>query len=473
LAINMPLDLHDPSRGVFDNILEGLGNTPLVKLNRITQTIRTPIYGKAEYLSPGGSVKDRIGVAIIEAAEKSGDLKPGGTVVEATAGNTGVALAMAATIKGYKMVFALPDKMSGEKIRLLRAFGARIVITPTAVPPDHPDYYVNTAKKIAEETPNAVFANQFYNRANTEAHYATTGPEIWDQTQGQIAALVAGAATGGTVSGAGRFLKEKNPDVRIVVADPVGSILKEYLETKVVGEGKTYMVEGIGMDKVPGALDIEYVDEVRNVSDKQTFQMARRLTRDEGLFVGGSTGAIVTVALDIARELDDPDHCVVALLCDLGERYLSKFHSNEWMQENRMFDDERVEAGYLLERKFREDVPTLIKIDCRGTVRDALKLMEEYNVSQIPVIEDGEQKGTLSEGTLLNRVLSEPEALDKPLTGYLEAPFPTVEEDANMKSVIEHLTTGQPALLVRRGGEFVGILTKFDVLHYLTNGGQQ
>lgn len=227
------------------------------------------------------------------------------------------------------------------------------------------------------------------------------------------------------------------------------------------------------MDKVPGALDIEYVDEVHNVSDKQSFQMARRLTRDEGLFVGGSTGAIVTVALDIARELDDPDHCVVALLCDLGERYLSKFHSDEWMRENRMLDDERVEAGYLLERKLREDVPTLIKIDCGSTVRDALKLMEEYNVSQIPVIENGEQKGTLSEGTLLNRVLSEPEALDKPLTGYLEAPFPTVEEDANMKSVIEHLTAGQPALLVRRAGEFVGILTKFDVLHYLTNGGQR
>jgi cystathionine beta-synthase len=469
----MPLDLHDPSRGVFDNILEGLGNTPLIKLNRITQDIRTPVYGKAEYLSPGGSVKDRIGVAIIEAAEKAGDLKPGGTVVEATAGNTGVALAMAATIKGYRTVFALPDKMSGEKIRLLRAFGARIVITPTAVPPDHPDYYVNTAKKIAEDTPNAVFANQFYNRANTEAHYAATGPEIWEQTQGKIAALVAGAATGGTISGTGRFLKEQNPDVRIVVADPVGSILKEYKETGVIGEGKTYMVEGVGMDKVPGALDIEYVDEVRNVSDKQAFRMARRLTRDEGLFVGGSTGTIVTVALDVARELDDPDLCVVALLCDLGERYLSKFHSDEWMRENRMLDDERVEAGYLLERKIREDVPALIKIDCTGTVRDALNLMEEYNVSQIPVIENGEQKGTLSEGTLLSRVLSEPEALDKPLTGYLEAPFPAVEEDASMKSVIEHLTTGEHALLVRRGGQFVGIITKFDVLHYLTNGGQQ
>ncbi|HET9332354.1 MAG TPA: pyridoxal-phosphate dependent enzyme [Gemmatimonadota bacterium] len=467
----MPLDLHDPTQRVYSDVLEGLGNTPLIRLNRVTRGIRTPVYAKAEYLSPGGSVKDRIGLPIIEAAEKAGHLAPGGTIVEATAGNTGLALAIAAAIKGYRCVFVMPDKMSLEKQRLLKAFGARIVVTPTAVPPDHPDYYLNTARKIAEDTPNSIFADQFYNRANTDAHYATTAPEIWEQTEGRISAFVAGMGTGGTISGVGRYLKEQNPAVRVVGADPVGSILKRYKETGEIGEGKTYMVEGIGMDKVPATLDIEYVDEIRNVTDKESFQMARRLTREEGLFVGGSSGTITHVALQLARELDDPEGCVVTMLCDVGERYLSKFHSDEWMRENRMLEDERVEVAYVLERKARGEAPPLIAIEGGATVREALELMEKYNVSQIPVIEQMEQLGSLSEGTLLSRVLAEPQAIDKPLSDFLEPPFPTVDETASMKTVIGHLTGGGHALLVCRGRQFVGILTKFDVLHFVTNGG--
>ncbi|MGH7543243.1 MAG: pyridoxal-phosphate dependent enzyme [Gemmatimonadota bacterium] len=473
LPIVMPPDLHDPARRVFENVLEALNQTPLIRLRCVTRGIRTPVYGKAEYLSPGGSVKDRIGLAIIEAAEKAGTLRPGGTVVEATAGNTGLALAMAAVNKGYRCVFVMPDKMSLEKQRLLKAFGARIVITPTAVSPDHPDYYLNTARKIAEDTPNAIFANQFYNRANTEAHFRLTGPEIWEQTRGRIAAFVTGSGTGGTMSGVGRYLKDRNPEIRTVIADPEGSILKRYKETGEVGEGKTYMVEGIGMDKVPGTLDIEYVDEVRTVTDKQSFQMARRLTREEGLFVGGSSGTIVTVALQVGREIDDPERPVVAMLCDIGERYLSKFHSDEWMRENRMLEDERIEVAYLLERKARADIPPLIMIRADAKVREALDLMEKYNISQLPVIEEDEQKGSLSEGTLLNRVLADPGALEQALDGYLERPFPTIDEGDSMKDVIGHLTSGDSALLVRRGRRFVGILTKFDVLSYLTNGGQR
>lgn len=466
----MPLDLRDPSKRVYGNVLEILGNTPLVRLGRVTEGIRTPVWVKAEHLSPGGSVKDRIGLPIIEAAEEAGTLRPGGTVVEATAGNTGTALAMAAVTKGYRCVFVMPDKMSLEKQRLLKAFGARIVITPTAVPPDHPDYYLNTAKRIADETPNAVFANQFYNRANTNAHYRWTGPEIWEQTAGRITHFVTGMGTGGTMSGVGRFLKERNPDVRTVGADPVGSILERYHETGELGEGKTYLVEGIGMDKIPGTLDIEYVDEIREVTDRESFQMARRLTREEALFVGGSSGTHVHVALQVAREVDDPEACVVAMLCDVGERYLSKFHSDEWMRENRMLDEAEVAVGYLLERKALDEAPTLVMIRLDASVREALALMESHNISQLPVMDGEEQAGSVSEGPLLTKVLADPGALDRPLADYLEDPFPAVEEEASMKAAVRHLAGGESALLVRRAGRYVGILTRFDLLHYLTDG---
>src|SRR5688572_30451999 len=305
-------------RRPVDSVLDTIGWTPLIRLNSVTRGIRTPVYAKAEFFNPGGSVKDRIGLPIIERAEKEGKLKPGGTIVEGTSGNTGVGLAIAAALRGYKCIFTMPDKMSQEKVRLLKAFGAEVIITPTAVPPDHPDNYVMMAKRIAAETPNAILADQFYNDANPEAHYATTGPELWEQTEGRITHFVLSAGTGGTLTGAGRYLKERNPQVKIIAGDPAGSILAEYWRSKGANriEGTPYKIEGIGQDKLPGTLDLSLVDDYRTVTDKESFAMARRLTREEGLFVGGSSGLITSIALDFAREVNYPQALLVTLLCE-------------------------------------------------------------------------------------------------------------------------------------------------------------
>ena len=285
----------------YDSVLETIGWTPLIRLARVGAGVRTPVYGKAEYANPGGSVKDRIGLAIIEAAEAAGELGPGGTIVEGTSGNTGVGLAMAAALKGYRCVFTMPDKMSQEKVRLLKAYGAEVVITPTAVPADHPDNYVMKAKHIARDTPGAVLANQFYNQVNPESHYRTTGPEIWEQTGGRVTHFVAGAGTGGTVSGAGKFLKEQNPKVRVIAGDPVGSLYAGYAKTGALGEGHPYKVEGIGGDKAPTTVWWDLIDEWRQVSDRDSMQVARRIAREEGILAGGSSGTNVFIALQVAR----------------------------------------------------------------------------------------------------------------------------------------------------------------------------
>ncbi|HJR62510.1 MAG TPA: pyridoxal-phosphate dependent enzyme [Gemmatimonadaceae bacterium] len=456
------------NRRPYDDVIQTIGWTPLIRLNRVTRGIRTPVYAKAEFFNPGGSVKDRIGLPIIEAAERTGKLRPGGTIVEGTSGNTGIGLAIAAALKGYRCIFTMPDKMSQEKVRLLKAFGAEVIITPTAVPPDHPDHYVVMAKRIAQETPNAILADQFYNQSNPDAHYATTGPELWEQTEGHITHFITSAGTGGTTTGVGRYLKEKNPNIKVISGDPVGSILAELWRSKGKNmiEGVPYKVEGIGQDKLPGTLDLSVIDDYRTVSDKEAFAMARRLTREEGLFAGGSSGLITHVALQVAREVDDPQAMVVTLLCDTGERYLSKLYSDEWMRENQMLDTERVSIASILDTK-EGTAPAVVSVAPGATVRQALRLMSLHDVSQLPVMDGSNCVGSVSDWSLSARSLEDTKLLDATVSDLMEAPFPVVDGNQPLDTVVKLLSKANPAVLVRRNGKIGGIVTRSDVLQFL------
>jgi cystathionine beta-synthase len=455
-------------RRPYDDVIQTIGWTPLIRLNRVTRGLVTPVYGKAEFFNPGGSVKDRIGLPIIEAAERAGQLKPGGTIVEGTSGNTGVGLAMAAAIKGYRCIFTLPDKMSQEKVRLLKAFGAEVIVTPTAVPPDHPDNYVMMAKRIAHETPNAILANQFYNQANPEAHYATTGPELWEQTEGRITHFVASAGTGGTITGVGRYLKEKNPKIQIIAGDPVGSILAETWRSGPTSDtGRPYKVEGIGQDKIPGTLDLSVIDDYVTVTDRDAFAMARRLTREEGLFVGGSSGLIAHVALGVARRVNDPDALVVTFLCDTGERYLSKVYSDEWMRENQMLDAERGTLGQVLGTKHGGETPAVVSVAPGASVRQALSLMSLHDISQLPVFDGTSCVGSVSEASLTARALEEPKTLELSVADVMEAPYPMVDAGQPADSIVKLLTKSNHAVLVRTDGAIQGIVTRGDLLGFL------
>ncbi|HEY9225054.1 MAG TPA: cystathionine beta-synthase [Gemmatimonadaceae bacterium] len=455
----------------YDNVLATIGWTPLVRLNKVTRGIRTPVYAKAEIFNPGGSIKDRIGMPIIEQAEREGRLRPGGTIVEGTSGNTGIGLAIAGALKGYKCIFTMPDKMSQEKVRLLKAFGAEVIVTPTAVPPDHPDNYVMMAKRIAHETPNAILANQFYNDANPQAHYDTTGPEIWDQTEGRVTHFVYAAGTGGTITGVGRFLKEKNPRIQVIAGDPVGSILAEMWRTKGEGkvEGVPYKVEGIGQDKIPGTLDMSLIDDFMTVSDKESFAMARRLTREEGLFVGGSSGLCVHVALHVARRLDDPNALVVVPLPDTGERYLSKLYSDEWMRENQLLEADRTTLGSVLtgKRRAEGDTPTIVSVAPGTTVRQALRLMSLHDVSQLPVMDGANCVGSVSDWSLSAKSLEDTKLLDATVGQVMDGPFPIVEMTQPVDAVAKLLSKSNPAVLVRSNGTVQGIVTRSDMLNYL------
>jgi cystathionine beta-synthase len=458
---------------VYDDILQAIGKTPLVHLKRLGKDLPCPIYAKVEFFNPGGSVKDRIAVNIIEEAERSGRLKPGGTVVEATSGNTGLGLAMVCAKKGYKAIFVLPDKMSQEKIHLLRAFGARVVVTPTAVAPDDPRSNISVVRRLAEESPNAILANQYHNPENPRSHYQTTGPEIWEQTGGKVTDVVIGMGTGGTISGTARYLKEKNPDIRVIGVDPEGSILLETWQQGRFPDGvqaKTYKVEGIGEDFVPSTLDLSIIDEVIRVGDKESFTWARRLVKEEGIFCGGSSGAALAAAMQYAAHLST-DRLLVVLLPDSGSRYLSKFYDDKWMRENGFLATEWCEAS-LMEILSVKSVQGLITAHETDRMVDVIAAMKSHNISQMPVIRADESLAGLVTEIDLLKYLVEDNHLQRPEEAIAGITRPTTNiypSNTPVETVLPAIMENQ-VVLVTEDSHPVGILTKNDILDYITQG---
>ncbi|HEY2770734.1 MAG TPA: cystathionine beta-synthase [Solirubrobacteraceae bacterium] len=452
---------------VKDSILETVGDTPLVRLSRIGAGLRPQLIAKLESFNPGGSIKDRVALALIEAAERDGLLRPGGTIVEPTSGNTGTGLAIAARLKGYRVIAVMPDKMSREKIDLLRAYGAEVVVAPTDVPPESPQSYYRVADRLTEEIPGAFQPNQYFNQANPKAHYESTGPELWEQTAGRITHLVAGVGTGGTITGTARYLRERNPDLVVIGADPEGSIYSGGPESV-----RPYLVEGVGEDFWPETFDPSVVDRWVTVSDRDAFLTTRRLAQLEGILAGGSGGLALHAALQAAAEIEDSAAMVVVVLPDGGRSYLSKIYSDGWMRQYGFLDrDSKLLVGDVLERKGSTgEIPPLVTVQSHFRVRDAVALLHEHRVSQLPVVSSHDPStvvGAIGERGLLKHAAQDPSLLDAEIVEVMEPPFPAVSTEDPVRDAVELLVGEQQALLVTRDGRAEGLVTRADLLEAL------
>ncbi len=455
---------------VCNTICDAVGNTPLVRLNRLPAQwgVEAQILVKIGYMNPGGSYKDRIGIQLIKDAEERGDLKPGGTVIECTSGNTGMGLALAAISRGYRCIFVMPDKMSREKIDALRAVGAEVIVTPTAVEKDDPRSYYSVAARLNREIKNSWHSNQYENQSNPKAHYLSTGPEIWRDTDGQVSVFVNGMGTGGTLSGVGRYLKEQNPRVKVVGVDPIGSMYYDKFHSDRDIKPATYLVEGIGEDFYPTTMHLDVLDDVLRIDDRTCFTVARKLARLEGIFSGGSTGAAVWGALEYARRNKlGKDQIVVTMACDHGLRYLSKVYSEQWLRENGMLESEYLlTASELLEDRRSSKLP-LVALGPDATADEALQLLKEHGISQIPVLEDGEPRGSVHETQIVELIVRHKDPKQVRVAEIMDKPFPLVSGDSPLEEVAGLLTRENPAVLVRGASGELGIITKFDLISHI------
>lgn len=444
----------------YQNALDAVGHTPLIRLNRVIDGAKCLVLSKVEYVNPGGSVKDRPAVKMIEDAEARGMLKPGATIIEATSGNTGTGLAMAAAIRGYRCILVMPDKMSKEKTDLLKAYGAEVVITPTNVPNDSPESYYGVANRLTAEIPGAVQPDQWHNAQNPGAHYVTTGPEIWEQTAGRITHFVSGMGTGGTISGTARFLKEKNPHIVVVGADPEGSIYSG-------DTPKSYKVEGIGMSYLPQTVDMRVIDKIIRITDKESFLMARRITREEGLLVGGSSGTAVAAATRVAKDLPQ-DAVLVVMMPDSGRGYMSKIFNDEWMRANGFLEDERRKetVGDVLRAK--RPLPKLITVTETQPVKEALDMLRRFEISQLPVVRGTEVVGSINDVAVMQAVFDHADIVHKPVGDVMGRPFPSLDHSVEVERAYKLLTMANSAIVVTDDGVPAGVVTRQDIISFLS-----
>jgi cystathionine beta-synthase len=452
-------------KGARGNIVDAIGHTPIIRLNKVAAHVKSDIFVKLEFLNPGGSMKDRVALNIIHDAERRGLLQPGGTIVEATSGNTGAGLALIAAVRGYKCIFVMPDKMSFEKIATLRAFGAKVVICPTAVEPEDPRSYYEVTKRIVAETPGAFHANQYHNPANPEAHYVSTAPELWDQTGGEMDVFCAGMGTGGTISGCGRYFKERKPDFKVIGVDPIGSLYYDYVKTGRLTKPFAYSVEGIGEDFLPSTMNLKIIDEIVRVDDKECFLMTRALVREEGIFCGGSSGAAVAGAIRYAEQLGDVKKNILVLLPDSAQKYLSKIFDDKWMSENGFLETEDPlgTVSDLLRSRPKRAVVTVPRGD---SIRDTIAKLKEHGISQVPVVDKGRLEGLVSEIDLLNFLLANPGKIDGAIDSLVEADYATVTPQTKVK-LLKSIFNDAKLVCVLDRDDLIGVVTKIDLIEYL------